>query len=142
MKVLQIISLFLLAASSGVEARERRLGKGKSDKKDKKSGGGGGGGGGAQQDRFGADGGVIQFDGTGSSPFGILEPSDCLPFDSDLVVNTIRDAGDQHDAECSFRNGCEGSAGSPGCCRFHPALLRCDADNDFGHQPVSSSETT
>ena len=150
MKVFQLILLLLLAASYRVEARGRVLRKGSNKKgKNKGKGGGGGGGGsggggggtggggGGVEDRFDAVGDVI--DVGNISPYGIDEPSDCLVFDSNLVQATIAKYDEDHDEICNS-NGC-GSFNSPGCCRFHTNLLRCDEDNDYAHQPVSTRST-
>jgi hypothetical protein len=138
MKVLQLISLLLLAASPVVEARRRNLKSEKKGDKDKEKGGGGTDDDGLDS-RLDINGDIIDFgNGNGNaSPYGIEERGDCIDFDSDLVQSSIKTAGNDHDDICD-NNGC-GSANSPGCCRFHYSLLRCDVDNDFSHQPVSKS---
>jgi hypothetical protein len=148
MKILQVVSLlFLLAASSGVEARERGRGlrsegsefrELKPKAGSKSDSGGDNNEAGGLENRLDTGGGVIAF-GNGSPYYGIDEPSDCIVFDSDLVQNAIETAAEDHDDICNA-NGC-GSANSPGCCRFHFSLLRCDLDNDFAHQPVSKRST-
>lgn len=71
-----------------------------------------------------------------NSPFGIIELHDCLAFDNAFVQTAILTSGGDHDSVCNTNDGC-GSADSPGCCRIHNNLLRCDVTNDFFRQPVS-----
>ena len=132
MKVLQVISLLLLAASSGgVEARVRGLGhKSSSDSSSDDTNGKGGGGGGGDR---GSDpgGGVVDL--------GLVERHNCLVFSDAFVQTAIGTSGGNHDSMCDS-NDC-GSANSPGCCRIHNNLLRCDVTNDCAQQPASKRST-
>ena len=132
MKVLQVITLLLLLAgfSGGVEARERGLGHRSSSgsSSDDKKGKGGGGG----VDRSDPGGGVIDL--------GLVERHDCLLFNDAFVQTAIETSGGNHDGICNS-NDC-GSTNSPGCCRIHNNLLRCDVTNDYAQQPVRKRSST
>jgi hypothetical protein len=86
-------------------------------------------------DRDGGSDGDVIFD-----PGLINESRNCIPFTDPQVAVSI-DKGqttEGHDSECDT-NSC-GSSGSPGCCRFHTSLLRCDENDDYPHQAVRTNE--
>jgi hypothetical protein len=79
-------------------------------------------------------------DRDGGSDGLINESRNCIPFTDPQVAVSI-DKGqttEGHDSECDT-NSC-GSSGSPGCCRFHTSLLRCDENDDYPHQAVRTNE--
>jgi hypothetical protein len=84
-------------------------------------------------DRGDTDGDVIP----GIGDPGLIEESKtCMPFTNPAVAISIAkgQTTEGHTSECDT-NSC-GSSGSPGCCRFHTSLLRCDENDDYPHQAV------
>jgi hypothetical protein len=63
-----------------------------------------------------------QDEGAGGTGIALIEPSDCVLFDSNPQVkeSTSRTIG-----------GCMDNTCDDGCCRFHPAFLTCDTRNVF-----------
>jgi hypothetical protein len=135
MKLLSAISLLLLASSYSplVQARPqpRDVDERHVRRRGKKDSGDGG-----NSAESNVDGDV---DRNGLYVGGlIIEPGagSCIPFSDTLIQDfvTASTYSSDHDMECNT-NSC-GASGSPGCCRYHTNLLRCDLDDEFPTQPV------